>query len=125
MDMLFGTETSELAVLQVQMQQVQDEKAQLSRVSAELVNTTDEISRCVFLQQQRNLRRLRQELARKQMHLVLKYTAEAKLEEQMETVRAKKNVWRICRWRSNLCWTGKLQSIRCWHVTDGPEKRSG
>ena len=123
--MLSGTATSELAVLQVQMQQVQDEKAQLSRVSAELGDSTDEISRCVFLQQQRDLRRLRQELARKQMHLVLKYTAGVRLGELTETVRAKKKVWRICRWRSNLCWTGKLQSITCRHVTDGPEKRGG
>ena len=62
MDMLFGTESSQLAVLQVQKQQVQDEKILLLQVSAELEYGTEG--------------RLRQEV---------------KLEEQMETARAEQN----------------------------------
>ena len=62
----FESDTLDLCLLKDQMQQVKDEEAQLLQVLPELMNNTDENCPCVTAQQEGDLKRFRQELAKEQ-----------------------------------------------------------
>ena len=51
----------------------------------QLENSPDESSPCVFAKQERDQRRLQQELVKEQMHLAPKSSAKAEVEEHMRS----------------------------------------